>query len=177
MSRIGRAPIAVPAGVTITREGNALTVKGPKGSLTATFHPDIEIHVEPTEIRVTRPDDKKEHRALHGLTRALIANMVTGVTEGFKKALEISDGYRAAKQGNKLVLNIGYSHEVYFEEEENITFEVPAPNQIIVCGIDKQRVGQIASEIRGKRPPEPYLGKGIRYAGEHIRRKAGKSGK
>ena len=177
MSRIGRAPIAVPAGVTITREGNALTVKGPKGSLTANFHPDIEIHVEPTEIRVTRPDDKKEHRALHGLTRALIANMVTGVTEGFTKALEISDGYRAAKQGTKLVLNIGYSHEVYFEEENGITFDVPAPNQIIVKGIDKQRVGQVASEIRGKRPPEPYLGKGIRYAGEHIRRKAGKSGK
>lgn len=177
MSRIGRAPIAVPAGVTITREGNTLTVKGPKGSLTSTFHPDIEIHVEPTEILVTRPDDKKEHRALHGLTRALIANMVTGVTAGFQKALEISEGYRAAKQGNKLVLNIGYSHEVYFEEEAGITFDVPNTQQIIVNGIDKQRVGQVASEIRGKRPPEPYLGKGIRYAGEHIRRKAGKSGK
>ncbi|MBR6530816.1 MAG: 50S ribosomal protein L6 [Clostridia bacterium] len=177
MSRIGRAPIAVPAGVTITRENNTLTVKGPKGSLTSTFHQDIEIHVEPTEIRVTRPDDKKEHRALHGLTRALIANMVLGVTEGFKKTLEISDGYRAAKQGTKLVLNIGYSHEVYFEDGDGITFDVPAPNQIIVNGIDKQRVGQVASEIRGKRPPEPYLGKGIRYAGEHIRRKAGKSGK
>ena len=177
MSRIGRAPIAIPAGVTITREGNALTVKGPKGTLTSAFHPDIEINVDATEIRVTRPDDKKEHRALHGLTRALIANMVTGVTEGFSKALEISDGYRAAKQGTKLVLNIGYSHEVYFEEEDGIAFDVPAPNQIIVRGIDKQRVGQVASEIRGKRPPEPYLGKGIRYAGEHIRRKAGKSGK
>ena len=177
MSRIGKAPVVIPAGVTVTREGNTLTVKGPKGELTATFHPDMELHVEPTEIRVTRPDDEKEHRALHGLSRALIANMVHGVTEGFAKTLEISEGYRAAKQGNRLVLNVGYSHEVFFEDGNGITFEVPAPNQIIVRGADKQRVGQVASEIRGKRPPEPYLGKGIRYAGEHIRRKAGKSGK
>lgn len=177
MSRIGKQPVAIPAGVSITFEGNTLTVKGQKGELSARFHPDMQIRVEPTEITVTRPDDAKEHRALHGLTRALIANMVHGVTEGFSKTLELSEGYRAAKQGNKLVLSIGYSHDVIFEEEKGITFEVPAQNQVIVLGIDKQRVGQIASEIRGKRPPEPYLGKGIRYAGEYVRRKAGKSGK
>ena len=179
MSRIGRSPIAVPAGVNITVDaGNVVTVKGPKGTLTQTFHPDMTIEVNDGVVHVLRPDDEKAHKALHGLTRSLLNNMVVGVTEGYKKELEINGvGYRAAKQGKQLVLNIGYSHQVVFDEPEGITFDVPNPNAVVVSGPDKQQVGQIASEIRGKRPPEPYLGKGIKYADERIRRKSGKAGK
>ena len=179
MSRIGRAPIAVPAGVTVTlAAGNTVTVKGPKGTLTSTFLPCVTIAEENGTIVVTRANDDKEIRAVHGLTRALIANMVEGVTNGYSKRLEIVGvGYRAEKQGKKLVLNLGYSHPVFFEEGNGITFEVPDSNTIVVSGIDKQAVGQVAAQIREKRPPEPYLGKGIKYAGEQIRRKAGKTGK
>jgi large subunit ribosomal protein L6 len=179
MSRIGRAPIAIPAGVTVTlAAGNTVTVKGPKGTLTSTFLPCVAIAEENGTIVVTRASDDKEIRAVHGLTRALIANMVEGVTNGYSKRLEIVGvGYRAEKQGKKLVLNLGYSHPVFFEEGNGITFEVPASNTIVVSGIDKQAVGQVAAQIREKRPPEPYLGKGIKYTGEQIRRKAGKTGK
>ena len=179
MSRIGRAPIAVPAGVTVTlAAGNTVTVKGPKGTLTSTFLPCVTIAEENGTIVVTRANDDKEIRAVHGLTRALIANMVEGVTNGYSKRLEIVGvGYRAEKQGKKLVLNLGYSHPIFFEEADGITFEVPDSNTIVVKGIDKQAVGQIAAQIREKRPPEPYLGKGIKYTGEQIRRKAGKTGK
>ena len=179
MSRIGRAPITVPANVTVTLgEGNVVTVKGPLGTLTSTFLPVVTIAQENGAIVVTRANDDKEVRAVHGLTRALIANMVEGVTNGYSKKLEIVGvGYRVEKQGKKLVLNLGYSHPVNFEEGNGITFEVPDANTIIVKGIDKQAVGQIAAQIREKRPPEPYLGKGIKYAGEKIRRKAGKTGK
>ncbi len=179
MSRIGRAPITVPAGVTVTiAEGNVVTVKGPLGTLTETFLPVVSIALENGEITVTRANDEKEVRAIHGLTRALIANMVEGVTNGYSKRLEIVGvGYRVEKQGKKLVLNLGYSHPVFFEEGNGITFEVPDSNTIIVKGIAKQAVGQIAAQIREKRPPEPYLGKGIKYANEKIRRKAGKTGK
>ena len=179
MSRIGRAPITVPANVTVTLDaGNVVTVKGPLGTLTSTFLPVVTIAVEDGAIVVTRANDDKEVRAVHGLTRALIANMVEGVTNGYSKKLEIVGvGYRVEKQGKKLVLNLGYSHPVNFEEGNGITFEVPDANTIIVKGIDKQAVGQIAAQIREKRPPEPYLGKGIKYAGEQIRRKAGKTGK
>ena len=179
MSRIGRAPITVPANVTVTLgEGNVVTVKGPLGTLTSTFLPVVTIAQEDGAIVVTRANDDKEVRAVHGLTRALIANMVEGVTNGYSKKLEIVGvGYRVEKQGKKLVLNLGYSHPVNFEEGNGITFEVPDANTIIVKGIDKQAVGQIAAQIREKRPPEPYLGKGIKYAGEQIRRKAGKTGK
>ena len=179
MSRIGRAPITVPANVTVTLgEGNVVTVKGPLGTLTSTFLPVVTIAEETGAIVVTRANDDKEVRAVHGLTRALIANMVEGVTNGYSKKLEIVGvGYRVEKQGKKLVLNLGYSHPVNFEEGNGITFEVPDANTIIVKGIDKQAVGQIAAQIREKRPPEPYLGKGIKYAGEQIRRKAGKTGK
>ena len=179
MSRIGRAPIAIPANVTVTlAEGNVVTVKGPLGTLTSTFLPFVTIAQEDGAIVVTRANDDKEVRAVHGLTRALIANMVEGVTNGYSKRLEIVGvGYRVEKQGKKLVLNLGYSHPVFFEEGNGITFEVPDANTIVVKGIDKQAVGQVAAQIREKRPPEPYLGKGIKYAGEKIRRKAGKTGK
>ncbi len=179
MSRIGRAPITVPANVTVTvAEGNVVTVKGPLGTLTNTFASCITIAQEGTIINVTRASDIAEHRALHGLTRTLLNNMVVGVTTGYAKTLQINGvGYRAEKQGKRLNLNLGYSHPVYFEEGNGITFELPDNTTIVVKGIDKQMVGQVAAEIRAKRPPEPYLGKGIRYAGEKIRRKAGKTGK
>ncbi len=178
MSRIGRLPIAIPAGVEVKVNGQEVTVKGPKGTLTQAFRPELSIAVEDNSIVVTRPDDSKTCRSLHGLTRTLIHNMVVGVTEGFKKELEVNGvGYRAAKQGKDLVLNVGFSHQVVVPEIDGITIEVPSPNAIVVLGTDKQKVGQFAAEIREKRPPEPYKGKGIRYAGEHVRRKEGKAGK
>ena len=179
MSRIGRMPITVPAGVDVTIDaGNVVTVKGPKGTLTQTFNSRMTIEKDGATITITRPTDDKNDRALHGLTRALLQNMVTGVTEGFKKELQINGvGYKAAKNGSTLVLNLGYSHDIKFEEKNGITFEVPNPNTIIVHGAEKQAVGQIAAQIREKRPPEPYLGKGIKYADEHIRRKVGKASK
>ena len=177
MSRVGRMPIEIPAGVTVSQNENTLTVKGAKGELTRTFHPDINIAVEENVITVTRPSDGKEHRSLHGLTRALVANMVTGVHEGFTKTLEINGvGYRAAKQGNKLALTLGFSHPVEMEAPAGITIDVPAPNKIVVSGADKEVVGAVASDIRKWRKPEPYKGKGIRYEGEVVRRKAGKAG-
>ncbi len=178
MSRIGKKPITVPAGVDVKIDGNTVTVKGPKGTLTNTFNADMIIKLEGTEIIVDRPTENKTHRSLHGLTRTLIANMVEGVTNGYKKTLEIEGiGYRAAKQGKDLVMNLGYSHQVIIPEIDGITIEVPNATTIIVNGIDKQVVGQIAAEIREKRPPEPYKGKGIRYQGERIIRKEGKAGK
>ena len=178
MSRIGRMPIAVPAGVEVKIDGSTVTVKGPKGTLTRTVSSNITVTLDNGVITVTRPNDLKENRSLHGLTRTLIANMVVGVNEGFKKELEINGiGYRAAKQGKDLVLNIGYSHDVIMPETDGITVEVPAPNKIIISGPDKQKVGQFAAEVRGKRPPEPYKGKGIKYVDEVIRRKEGKAGK
>ena len=179
MSRIGREPIAVPAGVTVTvAEGNAVTVKGPLGELKQNFCSALEIKQEGATILVTRPNDQKEMRALHGLTRTLLNNMVVGVTTGYAKKLEIVGvGYRVEKQNGKIVLGLGYSHPVVFEEANGITFETPDSTTIIVKGIDKQAVGQVAAVIRSKRPPEPYLGKGIKYTGEKIRRKAGKTGK
>ena len=179
MSRIGREPITVPAGVTVTvAAGNEVTVKGPKGELKDTFHKELTIAQEGDKIIVTRPNDEKENRALHGLTRTLINNMVVGVTKGYEKKLEIVGvGYRVEKQNGKIVLGLGYSHPVVFEEANGITFECPDQTTILVKGIDKQAVGQVAAVIRSKRPPEPYLGKGIKYTGEHIRRKAGKTGK
>ena len=179
MSRIGRSPIAVPAGVTVTiADGNVVTVKGPLGELTQTFSANLTIAKEGDNLVVTRPNDEKENRALHGLTRTLLNNMVVGVTAGFQKKLEIVGvGYRVEKQGTKLNLGLGYSHPVIFEEQGGVKFEVPDNTTIIVKGIDKQAVGQMAAVIRSKRPPEPYLGKGIKYSGERIRRKAGKTGK
>ena len=178
MSRIGKMPVAIPAGVEVKNEGNLVTVKGPKGELTRQFDKDLTIDVAEGVITVTRPSDDKRHRSLHGLTRTLIANMVEGVTNGYSKTLEIEGvGYRAAKSGNKVTLNLGFSHPVELVETDMIKLEVPAPNKIIVSGIDKQAVGQFAAEAREKRPPEPYKGKGIRYAGEHIIRKEGKAGK
>ena len=178
MSRIGRMPIAVPAGVEVKIDGNIVTVKGPKGTLTRTVNDNITVTLDNGVITVTRPNDLKENRSLHGLNRTLIANMVKGVSEGFTKELEINGiGYRAAKQGKDLVLNIGYSHNVVMTEIEGISIEVPSPNKIIISGPDKQKVGQFASEVRGKRPPEPYKGKGIKYVDEVIRRKEGKAGK
>ena len=177
MSRIGRAPITVPAGVTVTLEGNNMTVKGPKGTLQQPLHPDMQIKVEDGVITVDRPSEEKLHKSLHGLTRSLVNNMVVGVTEGFRKELEVNGvGYRALKQGNQLVMNLGYSHQVIMDEIPGITIDVPAPNKIIISGPDKQAVGQFAAEVREKRPPEPYKGKGIKYADEHIRRKEGKAG-
>ena len=179
MSRIGRAPIAVPAGVNVTiNDGNVVTVKGPLGELTQTFHKELTIRQEGAELLVTRPDDEKNTRSLHGLTRTLLNNMVEGVTKGFEKKLEIVGvGYRVEKQSGKIVLGLGFSHPVVFEEGNGINFETPDANTIIVKGIDKQAVGQMAAVIRAKRPPEPYLGKGVKYTGERIRRKAGKTGK
>ena len=179
MSRIGREPIAVPAGVTVSvAEGNVVTVKGPLGELNQTFNANLTIAQDGANVNVTRPNDQKEMRALHGLTRTLLNNMVVGVSKGYEKKLEIVGvGYRAEKQGKKLVLSLGYSHPVFFEENDDIKFDLPNNTTIVVSGIDKQIVGQIAAQIRSKRPPEPYLGKGIKYTGEHIRRKAGKAGK
>ncbi len=178
MSRIGRAPISIPAGVEIkVEDNNVVTVKGPKGTLTQQFNPNMTISMDAGALHVTRPNDAKENRALHGLTRTLIHNMVVGVTEGYKKELDVNGvGYRVAKEGNKLVMNLGYSHQVTVEEIPGITIEVPGPNKIIVHGCDKQQVGQFAAEVREKRPPEPYKGKGIKYTDEVIRRKAGKTG-
>ena len=178
MSRIGKKPIAVPAGVDVKIDGSTVTVKGPKGTLTNTFNPEIIIKQEGAEIIVERPSEDKMHKSLHGLTRTLIHNMVEGVTNGFSKSLEIEGvGYRAAKQGKNLVMNLGYSHQVIVPEIDGITIDVPNATSIVVNGIDKQVVGQFAAEIREKRPPEPYKGKGIRYAGERIIRKEGKAGK
>ena len=179
MSRIGRQPIVVPAGVDVTvGADNLVTVKGPKGTLTQALAKDMKITVGAGEILVERPSESKTHKSLHGLTRTLLNNMVVGVSEGYSKKLEINGvGYRAAKAGKVLNLNLGFSHDVKFEDVDGITFEVPDANTIIVSGIDKQKVGQMAALVREKRPPEPYHGKGIKYADEHIRRKAGKAGK
>ncbi|MCK9478765.1 MAG: 50S ribosomal protein L6 [Firmicutes bacterium] len=178
MSRVGKMPVVIPTGVDFNiKDNNYATVKGPGGTLEQQLHTDMIIKIDGAEVVVERPSDAKIHKSLHGLTRALVANMVEGVTNGYVKKLEITGvGYRAQKQGNKLVLAVGYSHPVEIEEPSGITIEVPAPTQIIVKGIDKQAVGHIAAVIRAKRPPEPYKGKGIKYAGEHIRRKEGKSG-
>ncbi|WP_409022026.1 50S ribosomal protein L6 [Dellaglioa sp. P0083] len=178
MSRIGYKEIVLPAGVEVTQEGQMVTVKGPKGELTRKFSNAITMHVEGLSVKFTRESDDKSTRALHGTMRANVNNMVLGVTEGFKKELElIGVGYRAQLQGKKLVLNVGYSHPVDFEERENLTVEVPANTSIIISGISKQEVGDLAAEIRAVRPPEPYKGKGIRYVGEYVRRKEGKTGK
>ncbi len=179
MSRIGRAPITVPAGVTVTvGEDNLITVKGAQGTLTYQASPKMTVKVEGNVITVTRPDDENETRSIHGLTRTLINNMVVGVSAGYAKKLEIVGvGYRVAKEGKKIVLNLGHSHPIYFEESDLVKFDVPDANTIIVKSYDKQVCGQIAAEIRSKRPPEPYHGKGVKYEGEHIRRKAGKAGK
>lgn len=178
MSRIGKQPIPVPAGVDVTIEGSTVTTKGPKGTLSQSFDPAMQITLEEGAIYVRRPTDERRHRSLHGLTRTLVSNMVVGVSDGFRKDMEIVGvGYRAALQGADLDLSLGLSHPMVVKAPEGITFEVPAPNRISVIGIDKQRVGQIAAEIRGIRPPEPYKGKGIRYAGEHVRRKVGKAAK
>ena len=179
MSRVGKMPIAIPAGVTVEiAENNLVTVKGPKGELQRVLPAEMTIKKEGEEIIVERPNDLKKNKALHGLTRALINNMVIGVTDGFSKTLEINGvGYRAAKQGNVLNLSLGYSHPVEYPQPEGIEIEVPDQNKIIVKGISKEKVGQCAAEIRGFRPPEPYKGKGIKYADEYIRRKVGKTGK
>ena len=178
MSRIGLKPIAVPAGVEVKIDGNTVTVKGPKGELTQSFNENITIAQEGAEIKLSRPNDENEIKALHGLTRALINNMVLGVTEGFSKELEINGvGYRAVKQGKKVELTLGYSHPVIIEENDDIKIDVPDPNKLVISGIDKQKVGQFACEVRAKRPPEPYKGKGIKYVDEVIIRKDGKAGK
>ncbi len=178
MSRIGRMPITVPAGVEVTiEENNVVTVKGAKGTLKQTLHPEMILEQEGNVIHVKRPSDDKAHCALHGMTRALLHNMIVGVSEGFKKELEINGvGYRAAKEGNNLVMNLGYSHQIVVPEIEGITIDVPAPNKVVISGPDKQKVGQFAAEVREKRPPEPYKGKGIKYVDEVIRRKVGKTG-
>ena len=178
MSRIGRKPIVIPAGVDVKIDGSTVTVKGPKGTLSRTVHQNMNVAVEDGVIHVTRPDDNKLNRSLHGLTRTLVANMVEGVEKGFSKELEINGvGYRAAKQGKDLVLKIGYSHQVIVPETDGIAIEVPSPNKVVISGPDKQKVGQFAAQVREKRPPEPYKGKGIKYVDEHIRRKEGKAGK
>lgn len=178
MSRIGRMPITIPAGVDVSvGEGNVVTVKGPKGTLTKSLHPAMTIEKEGETLHVRRPSDSKEHRSLHGLTRTLLHNMIIGVSETYRKELEINGvGYRANKDGKNLVMTLGYSHPVVVPEVEGITIEVPAPNKIVIIGCDKQQVGQFAAEVREKRPPEPYKGKGIKYADEVIRRKVGKTG-
>lgn len=178
MSRIGKKVIAIPSGVDVDIQGSLVKVKGPKGELSRTFHDLMVVEKGQEGLTVKRPDDEKLSRSLHGLTRTLLANMVDGVTKGFSRGLEISGvGYRATKQGNKLVLNLGFSHPVEFDPPAGIEFDVPGPTRITVRGIDKEMVGQVASDIRAKRPPEPYLGKGVRYEGEKIKRKAGKTGK
>ena len=177
MSRIGKKTVTIPAGVQVTIDGSNVTVKGPKGELKSSFDPAISIVMEGNEIVVSRPSDVKEHRSLHGLTRTLIANMVIGVTEGFKKELQVNGvGYRVAKQGKNLVMNLGFSHQVFIPEVDGITIDVPNTNTVIINGIDKQLVGQFAADVRSKRPPEPYKGKGIKYSDEVIRRKEGKTG-
>ena len=178
MSRIGRKPINIPAGVDVKVSDGVVTVKGPKATLTQRVHPNMAVKVEGSEVLVTRPNDEKENRSLHGLTRTLIHNMIVGVTEGYKKELEVNGvGYRVQKQGKNLVMNLGYSHQVIVPETDGITIDVPDPLKIVINGIDKQRVGQFAAEVREKRPPEPYKGKGIRYAGEYVAHKEGKAGK
>jgi large subunit ribosomal protein L6 len=178
MSRIGNSPVAIPSGVDITVSGALLTVKGPKATLDQQIHPDMRIVIEDGELRVERPTDQREHRSLHGLTRSLIANMVRGVTEGFTKVLEIQGvGYRAAAKGKDLEVLVGYSHPVVVQAPEGIAFTVESPTRVIVAGSDKQLVGQVAADIRALRPPDPYKGKGIRYEGEYVRRKAGKAAK
>jgi large subunit ribosomal protein L6 len=178
VSRIGKAPIQIPAGVDVKVEGNVVRVKGPKGELTRAIHPDMIVTIENGALRVSRPTDERNHKALHGLTRTLIFNMVEGVTKGYSKTLElVGTGYRAAKSGTKLTLQVGFSHPVEIDPPKGIEFTVPNPNQVIVSGIDKELVGQVAANVRAVKPPEPYLGKGIKYAGEVIRRKEGKTGK
>ena len=178
MSRIGRLPVAVPSSVDVTIEGRRLTVKGPKGTLTRDLHPDMTVSREDGTIIVTRPTEQKVHKQLHGLTRTLVNNMVVGVTDGYRKGLEITGvGYRAALNGRKLTLNLGYSHPIEIDPPEGISFEVENPTHLAVVGIDKELVGQIAAKVRATRKPEPYKGKGVRYAGEYVRRKAGKAGK
>ncbi|WP_216831075.1 50S ribosomal protein L6 [Alkalihalobacterium elongatum] len=178
MSRIGKKPIEVPSGVTVTLNNNVITVKGPKGELSRNVHPEMDVKVEENQIVIERPSDNKEHRSLHGTTRSIISNMVEGVTKGYEKGLElIGVGYRATKSGSKLVLNVGYSHPVEIEPEQGIEIEVPSNTKVLVKGIDKERVGAIAANIRSVRLPEPYKGKGIRYEGEYVRRKEGKTGK
>jgi len=178
MSRVGKLPVTIPSGVDVKVDGNnVVTVKGSKGTLVKEFHKDMIIKVENGVVTVQRPSDSKMHKSLHGLTRTLINNMIVGVTQGYEKSLEIVGvGYRAAKQGKKLVLTLGYSHPVEMEEPEGITVEVPAPNKLVVKGIDKQAVGEFAAKIRAKREPEPYKGKGIRYEGEVVKLKEGKTG-
>ena len=178
MSRIGKKPVAIPAGVTVeVAEGNVITVKGAMGTLTKNMHPDMIINVDGAVLTVSRPTDEANHRALHGLTRTLIANMIEGVSKGYSKELDVNGvGFRVEKKGKQLVMRLGFSHEVIMEEIDGITIECPTPNQIVVKGIDKQVVGQFAAEVRGKRPPEPYKGKGIKYSTEVIRRKVGKTG-
>lgn len=177
MSRVGKKPIPVPGGVTVEIQGSTVRVKGPKGSIEREFRPEMRIEQQDNTLVIERPSDAKQHRAFHGLTRALLANMVEGVTTGFRRTLEIVGvGYRAEKQGNTLVLIVGYSHRVNYPEPEGITITAATPTTVVIEGIDKQRVGQVAAEIRAVRPPEPYKGKGIRYQGEQVRRKAGKAG-
>ena len=177
MSRIGKQPIPVPSGVTVSVDGSTVRVKGPKGEMVRTFRPEMKIELNDGVLTVERPSESKQDRALHGLTRALLNNMVQGVTTGYRKALElVGVGYKAEKKGKNLVLTVGYSHPVEYPEASGLTITTPAPTQIVVEGIDKQQVGQAAAEIRSVRPPEPYKGKGIRYQGEHVRRKAGKAG-
>ena len=176
MSRIGRKPINIPAGVDVKIDGNVVTIKGPKGTLSQDIHPNIKVTIEDSVMNVTRPNDDKENRSLHGLTRTLLSNMVEGVTKGFSKELEVNGvGYRVQKQGKNLVMNLGYSHQVTMSETDDIQIEVQGTNKIIIHGADKQKVGQFAAEVREKRPPEPYKGKGIRYEGEYVKRKSSKS--
>ena len=178
MSRIGRLPIAVPSGVDVTIDGRNVTVKGPKGTLSRALHPDITVSREGGTLVVTRPTEQKTHKQLHGLTRTLVNNMVVGVTDGYRKGIEITGvGYRAALNGRKLTLNLGYSHPIEIDPPDGISFEVENPTRLAVVGIDKELVGQVAAQVRATRKPEPYKGKGVRYAGEYIRRKAGKAGK
>jgi large subunit ribosomal protein L6 len=178
VSRVGRQPISVPEGVTVSLDGVSMTVNGPRGTLQRDLHPEMIIKVEGNVVTVARPSDSRQHRALHGLTRTLVANMVQGVTQGFRRALEIVGvGYRATKQGRKLVLTVGFSHQVEIDPPEGVDIETPNPNLVVVTGPNKENVGQIAANIRAVRPPEPYKGKGIRYEGEVVRRKAGKVGK